>query len=162
MVRLHFFQSPDMPKVVTSAVGRSILMGLAFGGWITASSLIPISWEWGFVTTYFVSGLAFFPAACFLPEFRERRLFLDRRAALQMMGFFFWLSGSAIGLAPTFREIAAGSPWIDFSQTFGALAFAFASYYLATFLIRGFRAPVESDGSLPAPELPKTGRRSEA
>jgi hypothetical protein len=161
-VRLHFSQSPDMPKVVTSVVGRSILIGLAFACWFTASGLVPMASEWWFVITYLVSGLAFFVAGCFLPEFRDRRLFLDRRAALQVMAFFFWLSGSSVGLMPSFREVAAGTTWINVSQTFGALAFAFASYFLATFLIRGFRAPVGADGSPPVPEPPMAGRKSEA
>lgn len=121
-----------------------------------------MSSEWFFVITYLISGLAYFAAACFLPEFRDRRLFLDKRAALQVMAFFFWLSGSSIGRMPSFREIADGATWTDALQTFGALAFAPASYFLATFLIRGLRAPVESGETPPSPEPLTTGRKAEA
>lgn len=131
-----------MPAIVTSRVGQSVLIGLGAAFWLGASVLVRESWDWYFVVTYVSGGFAFFVVACFLPECREPR-FHSRQSVLMSMAFFFWLAANEMRRIPIMNDGLPSFSTLAMVQVAGALVIAFGSYYLALFLIRGFRAPPE-------------------
>jgi len=129
-----------MRYLVTSKWGGTLLVLLGFACWIGTGRAVMDS-EWEDLASFAAGGFAFFLVACFLPEYRNKYLWLGRRSALQLMAFFFWLAGNAVGRMEAARE------WEEVvafkgALTLGSLTFAFGSYYAAKFLIRGFRTPV--------------------
>lgn len=121
-----------MKYIVQGKFGGTVLVILGFGAWFGASAAIPESWEWHEVASYGIAGFAFFLAGCFLPEYRDKGRFVDRRSALRVMTFFLWLAVSA-----TLRLEAGIGPIVGYPTLFFS---PFACYFLATYLIRGFRA----------------------
>ncbi len=131
-----------MKFIASSKVSGAILVVLGFAVWFGASALIPESWDWWFVTTYLAGGLGFFVVGCFLPEYPDRR-FLERKGALRLMAFFFWLSANALARVPMIQELSPSEGWVAIRLVPASLVLAFGSYLLAVFLIRGFRARPE-------------------
>lgn len=128
-----------MRYLVTSKWGGTVLVLLGFACWIGTVRATRHS-DGENLAGYAVGGFAFFLVACFLPEYRNKYLWLGRRSALQLMAFFFWLAGNAVGRMKAAREWEEEVVFLG-ALPLGALAFAFLSYYAAKFLIRGFRAP---------------------
>ena len=142
-----------MKSIVNSKVAEAMLVLLGFACWFVVSAVIPGSSEWFFVATYSVGGCAFFLIGCFLPEYQDRRSFSGRRSALQLMAFFFWLAVNAVGRVTLIEDL-----WDSRSAAYSilvpaSLGIAFGSYFIAIYLIRGFRAP---------PEYPISKKKQEA
>jgi hypothetical protein len=129
--------------MIQSKTGATLLVLLGFACWFAASSAIPESSEWHFVATFAIAGLAFFVIGCFLPEYRQKRFILGRHSVLQLMAFHFWLSGTALTRSNSVKTYLGSDPLMISLIVFGSIAFAFASYYGAIYLIRGFRSPME-------------------
>lgn len=132
-----------MKYIVHSKIGGTLLVLHGFAFWFVASALIPENSDWHPVTTYSIAGFAFFLVGCFLPEHRDKRFILGRRSVLQLMAFFFWLAGSTTVRLNIIEEVRDSATWIRPILAFGSILIAFGSFFIATYLIRGFRAPVE-------------------
>ena len=138
---MTLFGKNKMQSIANSKVAGAVLVLLGFACWLVASAVIPKSSEWFFVATYSVGGFAFFLVGCFLPEHLDRRSFLGRRSALQLMAFFFWLAVNALGRVTMIKD-AWGSPsTVAMILVPASLVIAFGSYFASIYLIRGFRAP---------------------
>ncbi|CAN5800688.1 hypothetical protein BH09VER1_BH09VER1_48790 [soil metagenome] len=131
-----------MKYLVQSKTGGTLLVLLALACWFTSSRIIPRSFDGFFPATSSIAAFAFFFVGCFLPEYRDPRAFFGRRAALKVMAYFIWMAGSASDSIHLVRAFSESAPWVEPARVFGSILLAFASYYLALYLIRGFHAPV--------------------
>ncbi len=90
-----------------------------------------------------IGAACFFIVACFLPEYRNTRLFLSRRSALQAMAFLVWLTLSTLSRMPEVAAAVQSLAWFHRPEpllVFVVIAAAMASYFIAKYLIRGFHA----------------------
>lgn len=140
---IHSAENHLMKCIVHSKLGGTLLVLLGFACWLGASALIPRAVDWYFPATYSIAGLAFFIVGGFLPEHRDKRIILCRRAVLLLMAMFFWLAVSQIALTGTVKAMQDSVPWLREALICSSIAIAVGSYFMATYLIRGFRAPVE-------------------
>lgn len=134
----------------------TVLVLLGFACWFGAWTVIPTTSVGFFAATHAVGGIAFFLVSCFLPEYRNPRAFLGRRSALQLMAALFWLSGNEIARLKAVQGMQIPSGTLAFLQLAAPVAIALSSYFIATYLIRGFRATPDyftpEDPPKPGPE----------
>lgn len=131
-----------MKTLVHGKFAGSMLVLSGIVCWLAATALLPKTWAWSFPVAAAIAGCACFFAGCFLPEYRSKRAFVGRRSALQVMGFYFWLSISSTATIDAVRDMQEYGKWLSSSIWLASLVVPFASYILATYLIRGFHAPV--------------------
>lgn len=133
-----------MQSIASSKATGTVLVIFGFAVWFMVSAIIPESSEWFFFATYFVGGLAFFLVGCYLPEYQNRRLFLSRRSALQLMAFFIWLAVNALGRIEMLKVMSGSSSLLITILVPASIGMAFGSYFVAIYLIRGIRAASDS------------------
>jgi hypothetical protein len=131
-----------MKMIASNRIAATLLIVSGFAAWLLVGPIFGDG-----IGGYFIGAAAFFVVSCFLPETR-RVTFLSRRSALGLVGFFVWIASSLY-----FRQyprhvnglgIHLLRPTIEVALP---ILLGVGSYWLAVFLIRGFRAIPEYENN---------------
>jgi len=130
-----------MKPVIHNKLGSAILIVAGLIIWLGSLSLIPHARELEYAPSYAIGALAFFIVGCFLPEYRTASFF-SRKSAVGLMAVFSFVA--ARGFLRHSLDCDKLTVSDQFLQSGGVpILIGFIAYWLAIFLIRGFRATPE-------------------
>ncbi len=141
-----------MKLIAPNKTVASLLIGFAFAVWLIGMSLAGLRDDFSPSLAYLAGAASFFLVACFLPETRNIT-FHSRKSALGLVGLFAGLASAALHSDHQGSGDIGALPMFDATSGGVHLVIGLGSYWLALFVIRGFRAPAES----PAHDEPGDG-----
>lgn len=137
----HTFNGKSkMQSTTNRKVALAVLVLLGFVCWLVATVVTPDSSEWLLAAWYFIIALAFFLLGIFPPDSRNRRSFLSRRSALQLMAFFIWIAVNSLGPVGLIKDNLGPPSRIVSILVPSSIVISIGSYFAAMYLIRRFRA----------------------
>lgn len=132
-----------MIPIAPNKTVASLLIGAAFAIWLFCMRLADLRDDFSPSLAYLAGAASFFLVACFLAETRKIT-FHSRKSALGLVGLFAGLASAALHSENQGSGDIGTHPMFDASTWGIHLAISLGSYWLALFVIRGFRAPPES------------------
>ena len=131
-----------MKMIASNRIAATLLIVSGFATWLAVGPIFGDG-----IAGYFIGAAAFFVVSCFLPETR-RVTFLSRRSALGLVGFFIWIaSNQYLRQHPSYLDGLGSHLLRSTIKVSLPILLGVSIYWIAVFLIRGFRATPEYENS---------------